>query len=64
MWDGLPKPTFHGFMVDVMSTNYHASCKVYGGETQIFFWKPRNVVAFTIGRKTYEYKPKIDTYCF
>jgi hypothetical protein len=53
MWDGLPKPNFHGFMVNATSTKYNVIRKVYGGDPNIF-WKARNVGAFTIGRKTYE----------
>jgi hypothetical protein len=37
MWDGLPKPNFHGFMADLTGTNYNAICKVYGGDPNVFF---------------------------
>jgi hypothetical protein len=32
---GLPKPSFHGFMVNATSVNYNAIHKVYGGDTNV-----------------------------
>jgi hypothetical protein len=35
MWDGLPKPNFHVFMVAFASVNYIAICKLYGGDPNV-----------------------------
>jgi hypothetical protein len=61
--DGLPKPNFHGFMADATSTITMQFIK-FMVATQMFFWKAKNVGVFTIGRKTYEYTPKNDIFCF